>query len=83
MKPTRQRDHGTMEYWPQTPEERVSAFKSVVADKAYAKIDGTMIDLFSANVVVQVYDAISDENKSKFSNFPAGKMALLAFKLTK
>lgn len=41
------------------------------------------LDSFSASAIVQVYDALSDENKAKFSKFPIYKMADIAFKFCK
>lgn len=79
----RRREGGTMEYHPKSPEERVAAFRQIVEDKAYAKIDGCMIDLFSANYVVQVYDALNVTNKAAFSNFMADRMVNIAFSLVK
>ena len=78
---TRKREHGTLECWPKTNEERIAAFRRIVAECQYAKLENTMIDLFSANCVVQVYDALNPENQAKFSALPAGKMALVALKL--
>jgi hypothetical protein len=42
---------------------------------------GTMIDLFTASAIVQVYDALNDANKGKFASLPAGRMGIVAFKL--
>ncbi|MGW8177785.1 MAG: hypothetical protein ACWGQW_03210 [bacterium] len=83
MKVTRRRVGGTMDFHPKTPEERIAAFRQIVDDKAYAKIDGCMIDLFSANYVVQVYDALNETNKQKFASRVAPLMTHIAFKLVK
>jgi hypothetical protein len=39
------------------------------------------VDLFSASAIVQVYDAINEENKVKYGRLPLPKMASIAFKL--
>lgn len=75
----RTRKHGTVETVAGNPADRMSAIRKVVAEKTYAKVDGTMIDLFTASAIVNVYDALSDPNKAKFSSLPAGKMGILAF----
>lgn len=62
---------------------RINAIRDVVERKQYAKIDGVMVDGFSASAIIQVYDAINDENKEKFRNLSVGKMAEIAFKLCK
>jgi len=77
---TRRREHGTMEHHPKSGEERIAAFRQIVQDGAYAKIDGCMIDLFSANYVVQVYDALNDTNTQTLCNFTADRMVHIAFK---
>jgi hypothetical protein len=80
---TRIRKHGTRVTKPSTPEERISAIRAIVTNSQYAKVDGIMVDGFSASAIVQVYDAISDANKAKFSALPVWKMASIAFKLVK
>jgi hypothetical protein len=66
---------------PQTPEQRIAAFRGIVARGAFAKIDGTDIDLFSASHVVQIYDALSPENRARFANMRAHQMVSIAYKL--
>lgn len=80
---TRTREQGIQETIAGNGEDRIAAIREVVNQKQYAKIDGTMIDLFTASVIVQVYDALSFENKAKFAAMPAGKMGLLALRLMK
>ncbi len=79
----RTRDHGTRETVAGNPADRIAAIRRVVAEKQYAKIDGVMMDLFSASYITQVYDALNPENKIKFASFPAARMAGIAFKLAK
>ena len=76
------REQGTIETVSESAQERIDAIRQVVTDCQYAKIDGCMCDLFSANRVVQVYDALNDKNKAKFASVPWPKMAQIAFKLT-
>jgi len=79
--PTRTREHGTQVTAPATGQERIAAFRRIVAEGQYAKIDGVMMDLFSASTVLAVYDALNETNREKFSSMPAPKMAVVAFKL--
>lgn len=79
----RTREQGTIETVAGNGEDRVKAIRSIVDRKQYAKVDGTMVDLFSASAIVQVYDALSAENKVKYSALPAGRMGIVAFKLLK
>jgi len=78
---TRRRERGTMDYFPDTAVERIAAFREVLDKKSYAKIDGTMIDLTTANIVVQVYNTLSDDNKQKFAKHKSYCMASIAFKM--
>ena len=80
---SRVREGGTVVTVPLTGEQRIGAFRSIVANKQYAKIDGCMIDLFSAGYVVQVYDALSEANQTKYAAMPAPVMVSVAFKVAK
>lgn len=81
--PSRVREHGTHVTRSATPEEKIAAFRSIVARGGYSKIDGVTVDLFSASAVVAVYDALNDANKAKFAGLSVPKMATVAFKLLK
>lgn len=81
--PTRTRKGGTRVTKPNTPEERIAAVRRIVQEGQYAKVDGTMIDLFSASAVVKVYDALNEENRARFAALPAGQMAVVAFRVMK
>jgi hypothetical protein len=80
---TRTREQGTQETICGNPEDRIEAFRRIVRNHQYEKIDGTMIDGFTASVVVQVYDALNETNKAKFASMPAGRMGIVAYKLNK
>jgi len=80
---SRVREHGIIVTVPSTGEERIAAIKGVVAQKQYAKIDGVMIDLFSASAILKVYDAISPANQAKYRELKAYQMGAVAFKLLK
>mgnify|MGYP006863482165 CR=1 FL=1 len=80
---THSRDHGTIVTTNPTPAERIAAIRQVVSDKQYAKIDGTMADLFTCSAIIQIYDALNDANQTKFSALPFAKMGLIAFELIK
>lgn len=81
--PTRTRQHGTRVTTPASGEERVEAIRRIVDEGQYAKVDGLMVDLFSASAIVAVYDALNEANRAKYSALPAGRMASIAFKLAK
>jgi len=77
----RVREHGTMETVAGNGKDRMNAIRTVVHESQFAKIDGVMMDLFTASIICQVYDALSDANKEKFANHPAPAMANIAYKL--
>jgi len=80
---TRTREHGTQETIAGNPEDRLAAIRRIVVNCQYEKIDGCMIDLFTASVICKVYDALSEANKAKFASLTAPKMGIIALKLLK
>ena len=81
--PTRTRQRGTRVTNATCRHERIAAVRRIVAEGQYAKVDGVMVDLFSASAVVKVYDALNGENQAKYAALPVGRMAEIAFKLLK
>jgi len=81
--PTRVRKAGTVVTNPATGLDRIAAVRQIVERRQYAKVDGVMVDLFSASAIVAVYDALKPENQAKFREAPVGLMARIAFKLVK
>ena len=75
------RKHGTVETVAGNWKDRIDAIREVVTNCQYAKIDGVMMDLFSANAICQVFDALNDDNKVKFAANKAPIMAKIAFKI--
>jgi acyl-CoA synthetase (NDP forming) len=57
--------------------------KEIVDTKQYADVDGFMVDLYSANVVMQIYNALGDENRVKFENLTVKAMVALAYRCIK
>jgi hypothetical protein len=80
---TRVREQGTIVTNPQDGIERIKAVRQIVEAKQYAKIDGIMVDLFSASAIINVYDNINEANQIKYRNCNVSKMANIAFKLMK
>ena len=59
------------------------AIRQIVASSSRGRVDGQMLDLFSAGAIVSVLDALGPENKARYLKMPVAKMADMAFKLTK
>jgi hypothetical protein len=83
---TRIREHGTHVTMPEQETfpyvARMAALRQIASEKQYAKIDGIMVDLFSASTILSVYDALNDTNKFKYAKLPVYRMAEIAFKLS-
>ena len=77
----RQRINGTKEYTRSNAKERIIALKEIVQDKAYAKIDGIMVDLTSASIIMSIYDKLSKTNQEKYAKQHVGVMLDIAFKI--
>jgi hypothetical protein len=67
----------------QFSDSKEDVLRQIVAQGQRAKVQGSMVDLFSAGAIVTVLDALSPENKEKYLEFHPYKMAEIAFKLTK
>jgi len=68
--------------------ESIDAIKQIVADKGAAKINGVLVDMFTASAIAQIYDAVNDKNKTaieKMLTTPQGlsKIADFAMKQLK
>ncbi len=79
--PTRVRNRGTRVTTTKVGAEIIDACRSIVAESQYAKINGHMVDVFTASAIVKVYDAVNDANKAKLAALPVARMASIAFKL--
>ena len=84
---TRTRVHGTRVFnssdFPDPGLARIGALRKIVERRTYGKIDGCMVDLFSANAVITVYDALSPDNQKKLRDLSIGRMATVSFKFIK
>lgn len=78
---TRIREQGTHVTNPKNGAERIEALRQIVNDKQYAKIDGIMVDLFSASAILNIYDNLNETNQDKYKELPAYRMADIAFKI--
>lgn len=81
--PTRTRENGTRVTCAKTPAEKIAAIRQITIEHQYAKVDGVMVDGFTASAIIQVYDALNEKNQQLFASFPIGKMARVAFQLVK
>ena len=62
-------------------ESVIDKVKEIASKKSAKKIDGVMVDSFTASAISQIYDKVNDANKKKMDSLPITKLADLAFKL--
>ena len=60
---------------------KVDALRQIVADKQFAKVDGVDIDLTTANLLLQIIDALSPTNRENFLSKPIEQMVNIAYKI--
>ena len=59
----------------------IDKVKEVASKKQAMKIDGVMVDTFTASAISQIYDKVNDANKKKMDSLPITKLANLAMKM--
>lgn len=81
VEPTRTRKQGTRVTRTKDGDEIIAACRSIIANSQYAKINGHMVDLFTASAIVKIYDALNEANQAKLKALPVARMARIAFKM--
>ena len=59
------------------------ALRQIVAQSQAAKVDGVMVDSFTASAIVQILDALKPEIKEKYLQEPIQRMASMAMRMAK
>ena len=63
---------------------RVASLRRIVRRRQFEKIDGSIVDLFSASAILKVFDALEKpENKQKYMSMDVRGMSSIAWKLLK
>ena len=62
-------------------QSRIDSIRRIVEREQYAKIDGILIDLYSAGCILNVYDNLPQETQAKMRNLSMARMADVAFKI--
>ncbi len=62
-------------------ESVIDKVKKIASEKQAMKIDGVLVDMFTASAISQIYDKVNDANKKKMEKLPIIKLANLAFKM--
>jgi len=58
----------TVEALPTHTGSRIRGLRTIVRDHQAGKIDGYLVDAFTASMLVTVYDALSPANRAKFGD---------------
>ena len=61
----------------------IDAMMQIVDRKQAMKIDGVMVDMFTASAVTQIYNKVNDANKAKMDKMKATQLANVAMKMLK
>jgi hypothetical protein len=78
---SRIRENGTKVFNTNCDDDKINACRIILHDKHYAKINGIMVDLYTASAIVAVYEKLSEQNKAKFVTASIEKMAILSYRL--
>jgi hypothetical protein len=61
----------------------IKSLRKIVSEHQAAKVNGKMVDAYSASAIVAVYDKLNPQNRSQFVSLPIMKMVDMAFRLIK
>lgn len=61
--------------------DKIELMKEIIGSHSYKEIEGTIIDVQTANAIITVYEALGEENKQKFTSHNISTMANIAWKL--
>ena len=59
----------------------IDQVKKIVSDNQAAKINGKMVDMWTASMIVQIYDKVNDATKKKIENEKIEKLVSIALKM--
>ena len=59
------------------PAGNMRKIQHIVKSKTAMKVGGTIIDMQSANLLMKLFNAVSDKDKEKMNTFPAKKLTLV------
>jgi hypothetical protein len=63
-----------------TARTRIAKVRQIVRDKQCARVEGYLMDLTTASLLVTVYEALSKANREKFGKPPLPKLVDLAWR---
>ena len=60
----------------------IAVCRRIVRDHAAEAFEDQIVDMFSASLIVQIYEALSQRNKARYCARPVADMLHLALKIT-
>ena len=61
-------------------QNNIAVCRRIVEEKTARKIDGVLVDLFSARAIITVYDAVDEERKELLHKLDIIKLATVCMK---
>lgn len=61
--------------------EKIEALRDLARRHQHGRVDGTGVDAWTASTIVEIYDALSPENRAKLAARSVSSMAAIAFSL--
>ena len=65
--PSHLADMGESHHWSIEPSGVMAKINKIVQDKQAMKIGGVLVDMFSAGIMMQIYDKVNDKNKEQMN----------------
>jgi hypothetical protein len=62
---------------------KLETLRTIVRDHQYAEVDGSRVDAFTANAILNLYDALNDANKTKLLSLDVTQMADVTWTMLK
>jgi hypothetical protein len=66
-----------------TARSRIAKLRSIVREHSAKRVDGYIVDAFTAGMLCKVYDALSKENKEKFGKVSLPKLVDFGWRCVK
>ena len=64
-------------------ENPIDAARRIVKNSQSEKVGGVLVDMQTANLIVQIYDKVNSSNKKKMEKTPMKKLGVLVWKVAK
>lgn len=62
---------------------KIEKIRGILRDRSIRRVEGSPVDVQTANAIITVYDALSEKSQEKMREFSVGRMASVAWKLVR